>query len=107
VSFLDAAIPEVLIGPDMSMKSSISLVFVNLWPKASTSDVSVLSFSIGGHQYYLDYTLAGQQIELSFDPDLVAFSCHNQAGEWLAHISFSGITFESLMGDLPANLPAL
>jgi hypothetical protein len=49
--------------------------------------------------------LAGQQIKLSFD--LVAFSCHNQAGEWLAHIPFSGVTFESLMGDLPANLPAI
>ena len=63
------------------------------------------TFTIGGQQYYLDYTLAGQQIELSFDPDLVAFSCHNEASEWLAHIPISGISVNDLMGDFHPHLP--
>lgn len=62
-------------------------------------------FSIGGQQYYLDYTLAGQQIELTFDPDLCAFVCQNDAGVFVDHIPIQGISIESLMGDLPAHLP--
>lgn len=62
-------------------------------------------FSIGGQQYYLDYALAGQQIELSFDPDLCAFVCHNDAGDLVDHFPIQGLTIQSLMGDLPAHLP--
>jgi transposase len=63
------------------------------------------TFSIGGQQYYLDYSLVRQQIELSFDPDLCAFVCKNETGELVDHIPIRGITIESLMGDLPAHLP--
>ena len=63
------------------------------------------TFSIGGQQYYLDYTLAGQQVELSFDPDLSAFACHNEPGDLIAHILILGISFDSLMGDLKTHLP--
>ena len=63
------------------------------------------NFSIGGHQYYLDHTLAGQQIELSFDPEICAFACHNDAGEFIDHSPIQGISLDHLMGDLPANLP--
>jgi transposase len=62
-------------------------------------------FSIGGQQYYLDYTLAGQQIELTFDPDLCAFVCQNDAGEFVDHIPIQGISIESLMDHLPTHLP--
>ena len=66
---------------------------------------SIGTFTIGGQQYYLDYTLAGRQIELSFDPELVAFSVLDETGEWLAHIPISGITIEDLMGDFQPHLP--
>jgi transposase len=62
-------------------------------------------FSIGGQQYYLDYALAGQQIELTFDPDLCAFVCQNDAGEFVDHIPIQGISLESLMDNLPTHLP--
>jgi transposase len=62
-------------------------------------------FSIGGQQYYLDYDLVGQQIELTFDPDLGAFVCHNDAGDLVDHFPIQGITIESLMGNLPTHLP--
>ena len=63
------------------------------------------TFTIGGFQYYLDYTLAGQQVELTFDPELTAFTCLNEAGELIAHIPIQGISFDSLMGDLITHLP--
>ena len=62
-------------------------------------------FSIGGQQYYLDYALAGQQIELTFNPDLCAFVCHIDSGEFVDHFPIQGITTESLMGNLPTHLP--
>jgi transposase len=64
------------------------------------------TFSIAGQQYYLDCTLAGQQIELSFNPELCAFVCHNDAGEFIDHKPIQGISIDDLMGDLPAHLPA-
>lgn len=64
------------------------------------------TFSIGGQLYYLDYTLAGQYIELTFDPDLCAFICHNDAGDLIDYLPIQGITLQNLMGDLPADLPA-
>jgi hypothetical protein len=64
------------------------------------------TFAIGGHQYYLDYTLAGQHIELTFDPDLRAFSCQNDAGELIDYLPIQGITINNLMGDLSTTLPA-
>lgn len=64
------------------------------------------TFSIGGHLYYLDYTLARQQIELSFNPKLCAFACHNQAGDFIDHKPIQGISTDILMGDLPTHLPA-
>ena len=63
-------------------------------------------FSIGGQQYYLDYTLAGQQIELTFDPESCVFVCHNDAGELIDHIPIQGIVIQNLLGDLPAHLPS-
>lgn len=63
------------------------------------------TFSIGGFQYYLDYALAGQQVELTFDPDLSAFVCHNEPGDFLAHFPIQGISIDSLMGDLITHLP--
>ena len=62
-------------------------------------------FSIGGQQYYLDYAFTGQQIELTFNPDICAFVCHNDAGDFVDHIPIQGISFESLMGNLPSHLP--
>jgi transposase len=67
------------------------------------SDVG--TFSIGGQQYYLDYTLAGQQIELTFNPDQCAFACQHALGNLLAHIPIRGISLDTLMGDLPSHLP--
>jgi len=64
------------------------------------------TFSISGQQYYLDHSLARQQIELTFDPELRAFACHNGAGQLLAHFPIKGISPDTLMGDLPINLPA-
>jgi transposase len=63
------------------------------------------TFSIGGQLYYLDNNLAGQQIELSFDPELRAFVCQNDAGDFADNIPIKGITVDDLMGDLPASLP--
>jgi len=63
------------------------------------------TFSIGGQQYYLDYSLARQQVELSFDPDLSAFTCLDEIGAFLAHIPIEGISVDTLMGDFPYHLP--
>ena len=66
---------------------------------------SVGTFSIGAQIYYLDYSLAGQHIELTFDPDLCASGCQNDAGELIDYLPIQGINLDYLMGNLPANLP--
>ena len=63
-------------------------------------------FSLGGYNYYCGAQYAGQTMEVSFDPDNVAFLCQPEDDVQPILVPAKGLTKADLMGDL-ADLLAL
>jgi transposase len=69
---------------------------------------SVGTFSLGGQVYYLKQTWAGQQVEITFDPDDLQFVVYSDDGQQIRRFFPKGITTDDLMGEMSplTNLPA-
>lgn len=57
-------------------------------------------FAIGGHSYYIGNQYAEREVEITFDPEHVAFVCRPQGFERPILIKAKGLTRVDLMGDL-------
>lgn len=65
---------------------------------------SVGTFSLGGYRYNASTRLAGQTLEITFDPETLQLHCLPENGEEVLQIEVKGLTAAALMGsasDLP------